>query len=207
LSAALLAERLPGKLMSRRPFAGSPEKVARLLLGKLVVRRLGKSILAGRIVETEAYLGIGDPASHSFPGKTARNAALFGPPGHAYVYFIYGMHYCLNVSCEPDGQAGGVLFRALEPVVGLEHMAKLRGLDSGAKPQLLTTGPARLCEALGVTRPRDDGKDFLSEESDLQLRDDGFKIRGVSVSRRIGITKAADRLLRYTVEGNAFVSR
>jgi DNA-3-methyladenine glycosylase len=207
LSAALLAERLPGKLMSRRPFAGSPEKVARLLLGKLVVRRLGKSILAGRIVETEAYLGIGDPASHSFPGKTARNAALFGPPGHAYVYFIYGMHYCLNVSCEPDGQAGGVLFRALEPVVGLEQMAKLRGLDSAAKPQLLTTGPARLCEALGVTRPRDDGKDFLSEESDLQLRDDGFKIRGVSVSRRIGITKAADRLLRYTVEGNEFVSR
>ncbi len=193
--------------MQPRPFAGSPEKVARLLLGKLIVRRRGSSILAGRIVETEAYLGLDDPASHSAPGKTARNSVLFGPPGYAYVYFIYGMHYCLNVSCEPDGRAGGVLFRALEPLIGLAQMARLRDLAPDARPRLLTSGPARLCEALDVTRPRDNGKNFLDEASDLQLRDDGFRVRSVSVSPRIGITKAADRELRFTVDGSAFLTR
>jgi DNA-3-methyladenine glycosylase len=198
---------LPGVLMSQEPFFGSPEKVARLLLGKLLVRRQGRQILAGRIVETEAYLGFDDPASHSFSGKTARTAVMFGPPGYAYVYFIYGMHYCLNVTCEPEGHAGAVLLRALEPLVGLEQMAKFRDLPPDAKPRMLTSGPARLCEALDVNRVRDNAKNFLDEASDLQLRDDGFKISGIAVSRRIGITKAADRELRFAVVGNSFVSR
>ena len=94
--------------------------MARELLGKVLVRDSGGLLLAGRIVEVEAYLGENDPASHSFAGKTARTAVLFGPPGYAYVYFIYGNHYCLNVSCEPEGKAGGVLFRALEPLLGIE---------------------------------------------------------------------------------------
>ena len=110
----------------------------------------------GRIVEVEAYFGERDPASHSFAGKTARNAVLFGPPGYAYVYFIYGMHYCLNVSCEPEGRAGGVLFRALEPISGLEAMAVARGLPRPAPSSkaaiALTSGPGRMCQAFGITR-------------------------------------------------------
>src|SRR6202453_3685910 len=129
----------PATLVPRKFYRDPPDVVARKLLGKLLVRP-GEP-LVGRIVEVEAYFGELDPASHSFPGKTARNAALFGPPGRAYVYFIYGMHYCLNVSCEPNGQAGGVLFRALEPVAGLAEMARLRGLSVEAAPRLLTSGP------------------------------------------------------------------
>ena len=115
-------------------YLNRPEVVARGLLGKLLIRKIDGQTLIGRIVETEAYLGQDDPAAHSFAGMTSRNSVLFGPPGHAYVYFIYGMYYCLNVSCEPDGQAGGVLFRALEPVAGLAEMAKLRGFPPTASP-------------------------------------------------------------------------
>ncbi len=110
-------------------FNRDPRRVARELLGKLLVRKTPRGIIAGRIVETEAYLGKGDAAAHAAAGKTARNAVLFGPPGHAYVYFIYGNHYCLNVSCLPDGVPGCVLFRALEPVAGIEQMAKARGIE------------------------------------------------------------------------------
>src|ERR1700751_6151114 len=101
-------------------FDRDPRAVARSLLGKLLIRKSGGKILAGRIVETEAYLGEGDLAAHSAAGKTDRNSVLFGPPGYAYVYFIYGNHYCLNASCLPDGVAGGVLFRAMEPVAGIK---------------------------------------------------------------------------------------
>jgi len=107
-------------------FDRDPRRVARALLGKLLIRKTPRTVLAGRIVETEAYLGDEDEAAHSFAGKTARNAVLFGPPGRAYVYFIYGNHYCFNVSCLPDGEAGGVLFRALEPISGIEQMAEAR---------------------------------------------------------------------------------
>src|SRR6202451_2748511 len=107
-------------------FNRDPRRVARSLLGKVVIRKTPLGILAGRIVETEAYLGADDAAAHSAAGKTARNAVLFGPPGHAYVYFIYANHYCLNVSCLPDGVPGGILFRALEPLVGVKAMARSR---------------------------------------------------------------------------------
>src|ERR1700687_5063663 len=106
-------------LLKSEFFDRDPRRVARALLGKLLIRTTPGAVLAGRIVETEAYLGADDEASHSFAGKTARNAVLFGPPGRAYVYFIYGSHFCLNTSCLPDGVAGGVLFRAIEPVVGV----------------------------------------------------------------------------------------
>jgi DNA-3-methyladenine glycosylase len=189
-------------LVPRHFYLDSPDLVAQRLLGKLLVR----GDMAGRIVEVEAYFGESDPASHSFPGRTARNAVLFGPPGHAYVYFIYGMYFCLNVSCEPDGFPGGVLFRALEPVSGLEAMARARGV-AATKVAALTSGPGRLCQAFGVTRERDNGADFTSPKSELQIRDDGFVAGEIMVTPRIGITKDADRPARFILAGNPFVSK
>lgn len=197
-------------------FNRDPRRVARELLGKLLIRKTAGGVLAGRLVETEAYLGKGDYAAHSASGKTSRNAVLFGPPGYAYVYFIYGNHYCLNVSCLPDGVAGGVLFRALEPVSGIERMASARGLDFSDATDIATkkipflkkiaSGPGRLCEALDVTRERDNGKSFVNPSSDLQLVDDGFRVRRVTVTPRIGIVKSADDPLRYLIAGDPFVS-
>jgi len=196
----------------RRFFDRDPRAVARELLGKLLIRREDAGLIAGRVVETEAYIGVGDAAAHSAAGLTKRNAVLFGPPGYAYVYFIYGNHYCLNVSCLPDGEAGGVLFRALEPVLGLQAMASHRGLELSAdlrvtQLRMLTSGPGRMAEALKVTRDRDNGKDLTDPAgSDLWLADDGFRPDRVSVTPRIGITKAADEPLRFVIAGNPFVS-
>jgi DNA-3-methyladenine glycosylase len=194
-------------------FNRDPRRVARALLGKLLIRKTPHGTLAGRIVETEAYLGEGDPASHSARGRTPRNAVMFGPPGHAYVYFIYGNHYCLNVSCLPVGVAGGVLFRALEPIAGIAEMAAARDIEipdlDEARPALLkkiSSGPGRMSEAFGVTRERDNGKDFTSTRSDLRIVEDDYRVRGVTVTPRIGIVKAAERPLRYFITGSPFVS-
>ena len=186
----------------------APDLVAQRLLGKLLVRTgPADEAMAARIVEVEAYFGEADPAAHSFAGKTLRNAVLFGPPGHAYVYFVYGMHYCLNVSCEPEGRAGGILFRALEPVRGLAAMARARGLVLKAgNSRLLTSGPGRLCQAFGVTRERDNGVDFTDPGSALQIQDDGFVAGDVLVTPRIGISKNADHPARFLLAGNPFVS-
>lgn len=195
-------------------FNRDPRKVARALLGKLLVRKTPRAILAGRIVETEAYLGKGDAAAHAAAGRTARNSVLFGPPGFAYVYFIYGNHYCLNVSCLPDGVPGGVLFRALEPVEGIEQMAKARGIEVAEASDLgkvsflrkISSGPGRMTEALQITRERDNGKSLVSLHSDLRIVDDGYRVRQVRVGPRIGITKSADHPLRYLIANNPFVS-
>jgi DNA-3-methyladenine glycosylase len=196
------------KPLPRDFYTRDPRAVSRDLLGKVLVRRQGKKLLAARIVEVEAYLGQSDPAAHSAAGRTARNAVLFGPPGRSYVYFIYGNHYCFNVSCLPDGQAGGVLFRALEPLLGIEKMARLRhvSVNSARGLRLLTSGPGRLAEAFGITRERDNGKDLTRANSDLFITDDGFLPRRVRTTARIGITKAAARPLRYLIAGNEFVS-
>ena len=199
-------------LLRRAFFNRDPRSVARELLGKLIVRRNGRRQLAGRIVEVEAYLGAGDLAAHAAAGHTARNAVLWGPPGHAYIYFIYGVHYCLNISCLPAGEAGCILIRALEPVNGLREMAESRelsDLDLSTVRDLrkLASGPGRLCEALGITRPRDNDKDMLSSKSDLQVMSDGFRVSEIAVTQRIGITKSAEMPLRYVIAGNAFVSR
>jgi len=189
-------------------FDRDPRVVSRDLLGKILVRRQGRTRLTARVVEVEAYLGEGDPAAHAAAGRTARNSVLFGPPGFAYIYFIYGNHYCLNVSCLPDGVAGGVLFRALEPLAGIEEMARLRGvlMDGPRDLRRLTSGPGRLAEAFGITRERDNGKNLASARSDLWLGDDGSPPPRVRITKRIGITKAAERPLRYIIAGNAFVS-
>ena len=185
-----------------------PRDVSRELLGKVLVRRDQKKLLAGRIVEVEAYLGEDDPAAHSAAGRTARNAVLFGPPGYAYVYFIYGNHYCLNVSCLPDGIAGGILFRALEPLEGIEEMARLRevSVDKPSDLRKLTTGPGRLAEAFGITRQRDNEKDLTDARSDLFIAEDGYRPNRILVTPRVGISKAAERPLRYIIAGNQFVS-
>jgi len=185
--------------------------VGKELLGKLLVQRSDNQLRVGRIVETEAYLGKNDPAAHSASGRTARNAVIFGPPGFAYVYFIYGRYFCLNVSCLPDGEAGGVLFRALEPVIGIEAMAEARGLmdkSLGEKQvRLLTNGPSRLAQALGITRIDHNGIDLTDSAGKLWLGDDGFRPRRIRSTPRVGITKAVKRRLRYLIEGNPFVSR
>jgi len=197
---------IPGKLLDRTILEAPPDMVARLVLGKLLVRRTSDALLVGRIVEVEAYFGDGDPAAHSAAGCTARNAVLFGPPGHAYVYFIYGMHSCLNISCEPTGRAGSLLVRALEPLQGLAQMAAWRGLAPHAAPRLLTSGPGRLCQAFGIIRATHNGIDLLNRDSDLQLRDDGYKTPSILTTPRIGITKAVERPLRYVIAGHPCLS-
>ena len=199
--------------LDRAFFARDPRRVARQLLGKVLMRhesgrQRGRTRLTGRIVEVEAYLGEKDPAAHAAAGRTLRNAVLFGPPGFAYVYFIYGNHYCLNVSCEAEGKGGGVLFRALEPLSGIERMARARGLalHGSADWPKLTSGPGRLAEAFGITRARDNGCDLTSPSSSLWIGDDGYVARGIKVTPRIGISKAADKPLRYILAGNRFVS-
>lgn len=201
----------PTTRLRRSFFDRDPRDVGIGLLGKLIVRRVGRAWITGRIVETEAYLGSGDLAAHAVAGRTARNSVLFGPPGHAYVYFIYGVHYCLNISCLPDGQAGCILVRALEPVQGIRQMAGARGLSkldlsTMTNLRLLASGPGKLCQALGITRERDNDKDMVSANSDLQVADDGYVPERVATTPRIGITKSAALPLRYLIAGNMFVS-
>jgi DNA-3-methyladenine glycosylase len=193
---------LPRSFYNRDPRLVGPD-----LLGKILVRKQGRKFLTARIVEVEAYLGAGDPAAHTFIGKTSRNAVLFGPPGFAYVYFIYGNHYCLNVSCLPDGTPGGILFRALDPIQGVEEMFKLRGIPMNSDLRRLTSGPGRMAAAFGITRERDNGKDLTSAKSDLYIAEDATPPPRVLITKRIGITKAAEMPLRYIVAGNKFVSK
>jgi DNA-3-methyladenine glycosylase len=201
----------PDLPLPRRFYARDSVTVARELLGKVLVRREVESTRTARIVEVEAYLGEQDLAAHSAAGRTLRNDVLFGPPGHAYVYFIYGNHYCLNVSCEPAGRAGGVLVRALEPLSGVEAMATARGVrlrDSADIRELkkLTSGPGRLAEAFGITRARDNGVDMTEKASGLWVMRDRFKVKSITATPRIGITKSADLPLRFVITGNPFVS-
>ncbi len=198
-------------VLPRKFFNRDPTTVGRELLGKLLIRREGRKLLAGRIVEDEAYLGANDPAAHAYTGLTPRNAVLFGPPGHAYVYFIYGNHYCLNVSCMPEGLGEGVLLRAMEPVFGLNAMARARDVELPASPstaqlRLLSSGPGRMSEALSITRARDNGKDLTSRHSDLWFADDGYRPEQIGVTPRIGIKKAVERPLRFVIAGSPFVS-
>lgn len=198
---------MKARVVPRSFYDRDPRLVGPDLLGKILVRRQGRKLLTGRIVEVEAYLRADDPAAHSFAGKTKRNAVLFGPPGYTYVYFIYGNHYCLNVSCLPDGTPGGILFRALEPLRGVEEMFNQRGIDTGSDLRRLTSGPGRLAAAFGITRERDNGKDLTSFKSDLYIADDGSPLPKILITKRIGITKAADMPLRYIVAGSRFVSK
>lgn len=192
--------------IGRAFFDRPPDVVARQLLGKVLRHNYKGEWLSGRIVEVEAYLGLDDPASHAFIGQTERNRVLFGPPGVAYVYFVYGMYYCLNVSCLPEGNPGGVLFRAIEPLEGVKTMAKLRGVPAGSSASRISGGPGRLCQALGITRELHNGVDVTRQGSTLRVVDDGYHVSHVEVTPRIGIQKAADLPLRFLITSGARVA-
>ncbi len=215
---------LPGDLLPRTFYEAQPTLVAPRLLGKLLIHRTQSGFLAGRVVETEAYLGPHndppDPAAHSHRGPTPRNMVLFGHAGHAYVYSIYGHYFCMNVSCETKGQAGCVLIRALEPVAGIEQMARNRGIHGTGErhwsgrlthqiARQLTSGPSRLCQALAIGRTTHNGLDLTSFKSAFQIRDDGFHVNEAMVTPRIGINPANPALdwpLRYVIPGHPCVS-
>jgi len=177
--------------------------VAAELLGAVIVSSLEGQSTAGRIVETEAYLGYDDPASHGYlHRRNARNQALFGPPGSWYVYLSYGMHWCANLVCQRTGLASAVLLRALEPVQGLETMRRRRGPVSDRE---LCSGPGKLCQALGITRDLDGMK--MSRSPVLVHRPRSSEREAMVVTSRIGITKAADWPLRFVVSGSRWLSR
>ena len=179
------------------------EVVARDLLGTVVVSRVGGARTAGIIVETEAYLGYDDPASHGYRHRrNERNMALFGPAGTWYVYLSYGMHWCANLVCEKEGRASAVLLRALEPIEGLDAMRSRRG---GVADPLLCAGPGRLCQALGITRALD-GLTMAPSPVTVSPPRTGTALLEIASTPRIGITKAADWPLRFIVTGSRYVS-
>ena len=183
----------------RRP----TEVVAAELIGKIVVSTVGGLLTAGRIVETEAYLGYDDPASHGYRHhRNARNEALFGPPGIWYVYLSYGMHWCANLVCQRAGLASAVLLRALEPLEGLDVMRERRG---ELPDRQLCSGPGRLCQALGINRDLDGSA--MAEGPVVVLRGDRVAVSAISATPRIGITKAADWPLRFHLAGSRWTSR
>jgi DNA-3-methyladenine glycosylase len=188
------------ELIRRDEYPVSTVTQAKWLLGKLVVRRTASGVMIGRIVETEAYLH-DDAAAHSFRGMTPRNRSLFLEKGHAYVYIAYGVSMMLNVSAGKEGVGTGVLIRAVEPVTGIALMEKNRGLT---KLRDLTRGPGRLAQAFAVDFTLQ-GHD-LCRRGALWLGKDGHKIGAIGQSKRIGITKNAEPLLRFYVKGNPFVS-
>ena len=172
------------------------------MLGRVLVHEQASGRVSGRIVEVEAYLGERDPASHAYRGRTLRNAVMFGPPGHAYVYFTYGMHHCLNLVTGEEGAASAVLIRALEPLEGLEAMARRRG--AGIPRERLARGPGCVARALGLDRSHD-GLDLTA--GPLWLEDSPPRRAGrVASGPRIGISVAADRPWRYWIAGHPCVS-
>jgi DNA-3-methyladenine glycosylase len=191
-----------GRPLPRAFYARDPVIVARAVLGRLLVHDSPQGRVSGLIVEAEAYRGEDDPASHAHRGRTARNAAMFGDPGHAYVYFTYGMHHCLNLVTGSAGKASAVLVRALEPVEGDELMRERRGASATFR---LARGPGNVARALGLTRAHD-GLDLVAGPlwlSDLSPRRGG---RRIARGPRIGIRVALDRDWRWILEGHPCVS-
>jgi len=197
VTAAVRGRRLPRSFYARDVLEVAPE-----LLNKVLV--CGDR--AGRIVEVEAYRGGEDPASHAYKGPTVRNASMFGPPGHLYVYFTYGMHWCANVVCMPEGTAQAVLLRALSPLAGLEQMRAARPRASGERE--LCSGPARLCQALGIDRSYDGADLVRSDGRGVTVVQDGVPPpEAPGAGWRIGIRVAQERPWRWWVPGDPNLSR
>jgi DNA-3-methyladenine glycosylase len=192
-----MVQALPRSFYSR-----SAVEVARDLLGRHLVRRAPGGAVAGRIVECEAYEE-GDPASHSFRGLTDRTAVMFGPPGHLYVYFTYGMHFCMNVVTGADGEGSAVLLRAVEPLEGIDLMRERRSVTDH---RILCAGPGRLTQAFGVTRS-DNGLDLVSGKHLFITEGEAVRAQEIAVGRRIGINVATEKPWRFHVLGSPFVSR
>jgi DNA-3-methyladenine glycosylase len=189
-----------GGPVDRADLSGDPVVIAPWLLNKVLVR--GER--SGRIVEVEAYAGSTDPASHAYRGLTPRTAVMFGPPGHLYVYFTYGMHWCANVVCGVDGVASAVLIRAVAPTAGLDEIRLAR--PAARRDRDLTNGPGKLCQALGITGA-DNGTDLLSSKSPVRLIDDGTPPpKWPLAGPRIGISAAKDLPWRFWVADDEYVS-
>lgn len=184
--------------LARTFYQRHPTVVAPELLGKVLIGPDGRS---GRIVEVEAYSGADDPAAHSYRGQTRRNATMFGPAGHLYVYFTYGMHWCANASC---GEGNAVLLRALEPLSGIERMRVSR--PKARRDVDLCSGPARLAQALSITGAND-GADLVNGDQGFKVLDDGMGPVQAVASQRIGISRAVEHLWRWHVAGNPNVSK
>ncbi len=195
-----------GEPLTRSFYRRPAVQVAPALLGAVLVHETAEGRVAGVIVETEAYGGARDPASHACRGRTPRNATMFGPPGHAYVYFTYGMHHCVNVVTGEDGEGSAVLVRAVSPIEGLDFMAQRRGLARGADgrdgagpvlPKRLASGPGMLCQAFALTR-QDDGRDLTSGALRIER---GARVPRAHIVRlpRVGIRSAMDRLWRFVL--------
>lgn len=184
-----------GTVLDRNFYSRSPIVVARQLIGKVLVRRLNRTTLEGIIVETEAYGGSKDPASHAYRGITKRNEVMFGEAGHAYVYFTYGFHHCLNFVTGKKGTASAVLIRAIEPRIGIEKMLTFR---KTATTDELTDGPGKLCQALAINRTLN-GIDVTTDQSPIHVLDDGKKLL-VKTSTRIGIRVGNDKRWRFYVD-------
>jgi DNA-3-methyladenine glycosylase len=188
-----------GPILKREFYRSGAVDVARALLGKVLVH----GATAGTIVETEAYLGGDDLAAHSARGITPRTQVIFGPPGHAYVYLIYGIYECLNLVCEPEGQPGCVLIRALEPAAGVALMRERRA--AATRDEDLANGPGKLTLAMGITRAQN-GADVTRGGLVVRAPERPVPV-DVQVTKRIGISQCADLPLRFLVRGNRFVSR
>jgi len=190
------------RILPRFFYARNTVQVARDLLGKRLARIKGRMRMLGRIVEVEAYRGIDDPASHAFRGLTIRNQPMFGQPGHAYVYFTYGNHYCLNVTTEQVGIPGAVLIRALEPLEGLNAMRRLRPKVSDLK---LTNGPGKLTKAFAIDKSLNEID--MTKQGPLYILESGPESFEIVATQRVGIRDGKDRMWRFYVSGNAYISR
>ncbi len=191
----------PATVLPRRFYRRDPRDVAPELLNKVLVR----GPLSGRIVEVEAYAGAEDPGSHAYRGITRRNATMFGPPGHLYVYFTYGMHWCANAVCGEEGQGVAVLLRALAPLSGFGQMRAAR--QKARRDRDLCSGPGKLCQAFAVTK-EDDGADLVAGDRDLVITDAGLAPPvPASVTTRVGLSAGADLPWRWYVPDEPNVSR
>lgn len=190
--------------LGRDFYRRDPRQVAPELLGCTIVHHGPDGVRAGRIVEVEAYCGAADPAAHTFRGRTARNATMFGPPGLLYVYFSYGVHWCANVVCGEEDEGVAVLLRALAPVEGLDAMYASRG-RAARRDRDLCSGPGKLTQALGIAGNHD-GTDLVTSER-LHVVDDGHRPDDVVQTTRVGISVAEDEPWRWYVAGDPNVSR
>ena len=190
------------KVLPKEFYSRKTTIVAKELLGKTIVRKLGDMRLEGKIVETEAYRGKDDPASHAYRGITKRNKVMFGEPGHTYVYFTYGNHWCLNFVAHEPSKPGAVLIRAIEPTTGIEYMKKFRSVSS---LENLCNGPGKLTKALKIDNKLN-GLD-ITKEGELYVVNTEEKTFEIGVSTRVGIRRGRNKLWRFFIKGNLFVSR